>query len=103
MACQVENQKLDLCITEDDEATLILSGKNSVSLIGLLQTTDPDFQPDEEDDNGFGDIFRFRDPTDNEYLGGFELRHFGLAPQLSDFDTIDLRKEETSEEEKKLK
>ncbi|KAF7721231.1 hypothetical protein EC973_005093 [Apophysomyces ossiformis] len=99
---QAENQKLDIYITEDDDATLTVTGKNSISLVGQLRTTDPDFEPDDEDDS-YGDAFRFRDPTDNQYLGGFELRHFGLAPQLSDFDKIDLRKEESSEEDKKLK
>ncbi|KAI8096647.1 uncharacterized protein BX664DRAFT_324529 [Halteromyces radiatus] len=85
---------------------LLVSGPNSVSLTGrLFDNDDEDFQLDEEDeDDDTSGMLQFRDPSDNRFLGGFELRHFGLGspPLMPTCDNINLRQEETTEEEKVL-
>jgi hypothetical protein len=68
--------------------------------------------PDEEDDDyedmedeqtdEFGTL-AFRDPTDNEFLGGFELRHFNLAPNVPGYDKLNLREQEETMEDSVLK
>lgn len=73
------------------------------ALLGSLEDED-DISDDDTSDDDIVNYGRnqFRDVSDNRFLGGFELRHFGLAPQVSLFDKIDLRKEETCDEDKKL-
>ncbi|ORX54480.1 hypothetical protein DM01DRAFT_1335623 [Hesseltinella vesiculosa] len=47
----------------------------------------------------------FRDPADRRFLLGFELRHFRLAPQYEaawNMDDIDLRQEESDDEDATL-
>ncbi|KAI9025338.1 hypothetical protein CLU79DRAFT_833992 [Phycomyces nitens] len=94
---KVENQPLHILLTEEDEATIRVSGVNPISLTGTVEL-DQDFIPDEDEEDSHGSL-QFRDPSDNTFLGGFELRHFGLAQQNSSFDKVDLRKEETSLED----
>ncbi|KAL0077252.1 hypothetical protein F4703DRAFT_1882884 [Phycomyces blakesleeanus] len=98
IADNVENQPLRIFLTEEDEATIRVSGANSISLTGTVER-DEDFTPEEDEDADSHGSLQFRDPSDNTFLGGFELRHFGLAQQNSMFDKVDLRKEETSLEE----
>lgn len=59
-----------------------------------------DMDDDEADDFG---TMAFRDPTDNEFLGGFELRHFNLAPNIPGYDAVDLRQQEKDIEDSLLK
>lgn len=63
---------------------------------------DTDEEEEEEEVVTYSGRHMFRDISDDRFLGGFELRHFGLAPQISFHDKIDLRKEETSEDDKEL-
>lgn len=66
---------------------------------------DRDFQPDEDDDDDDASgMMQFRDPSDNRFLSGFELRHFGLGspPLMPVYDDIDLRQEEQTPEDKSL-
>ena len=64
---------------------------------------DDEFIPEEdEEEDDYGPV-QFRDPTDQNFLGGFELRHFGLEPHNPYYpDKIDLRKEESDEEDTML-
>ncbi|KAI8356133.1 hypothetical protein EDC96DRAFT_576870 [Choanephora cucurbitarum] len=71
----------------------------------------PDLADDDDDDyedemdpsqDDYGTL-AFRDPTDNDLLGGFELRHFNLVPNAPGFDKVDLRAEEQDIEETLLK
>ncbi|ORZ16879.1 hypothetical protein BCR42DRAFT_413376 [Absidia repens] len=102
----VQEQKLDLSFTEDMiDCVLLVTGTNAISLTGFLHDEDEDFQLDEEDEEEDGSgMLQFRDPSDNRFLGGFELRHFGLgSPPLTPvYDNIDLRKEEITPEDKSL-
>jgi hypothetical protein len=67
---------------------------------------DKDFQPDEndDDDDEVAGMMQFRDLSDNRFLSGFELRHFGLGspPLMPAYDNIDLRQEEKTPEDKSL-
>ncbi|KAI7865440.1 hypothetical protein BDF14DRAFT_1883547 [Spinellus fusiger] len=98
---KIENQACRIHLAEEDEATLSVSGVNTMALLGTLEV-DSDFIPEEEELEDTHGSLQFRDPSDNTFLGGFELRHFGLAQQNSPLDAIDLRKEETSSEERAL-
>ncbi|KAI9265832.1 hypothetical protein EDC94DRAFT_47219 [Helicostylum pulchrum] len=60
-----------------------------------------DDEEDEEDADNYGSL-AFRDPNDNEYLGGFELRHFNLGPKIPGYDNINLRKEEKDDQDTQL-
>ncbi|CAO3618103.1 unnamed protein product [Cunninghamella echinulata] len=104
-------QKLNLCFNEENDGDCILtvSGVNTISLLGNVIEDDEDYEYEEEDeDEDDRGTLQFRDPSDNRFLGGFELRHFGIEDedsQLSAFlpnDNIDLRKEEQSEDDKLL-
>lgn len=61
-----------------------------------------DLDDDEEPGDNYGSL-AFRDPTDNEFLGGFELSHFKLVPSIPGYDEVDLRKEEQDVNETSLK
>ncbi|CAO3587654.1 unnamed protein product [Absidia cylindrospora] len=103
----VQEQKLDVSFTEDMiDCMLLVTGTNAISLTGFLHDEDEDFQLDEEDEEeDSSGMLQFRDPSDNRFLGGFELRHFGLgSPPLRPVydDKIDLRKEEITPEDKLL-
>ncbi|ORZ03850.1 hypothetical protein BCR43DRAFT_484085 [Syncephalastrum racemosum] len=62
---------------------------------------DEDFIPDEddEDDEDDGGMLRFYDPSDTRFMGGFQLEHF-LGPSTEDH--INLRREESTEEDRLL-
>ncbi|KAI8988095.1 hypothetical protein BDF20DRAFT_305550 [Mycotypha africana] len=62
---------------------------------------DEDYMFMDEDSDEFGTL-AFRDPTDNEFLGGFELRHFNLAPDVPGFKKVDLRSQEDSIQDTQL-
>ncbi|CAO3625487.1 unnamed protein product [Cunninghamella blakesleeana] len=109
----VQEQKLDISFNEENDSDCILTvtGVNSISLIGNLieeeDDDDDDYEYEEdEDDEGGGSMLQFRDPSDNRFLGGFELRHFGLEVDTElpgiPVDDIDLRKEEENEEDRSL-
>lgn len=74
-----------------------------------LPDDDDDDYFDEDDDDELEEgtdhygTLAFRDPNDNEYLGGFELSHFNLGPKIPGLHTVDLRKEEKDEEDTCLK
>ncbi|KAI7898258.1 uncharacterized protein BX663DRAFT_525718 [Cokeromyces recurvatus] len=134
---EVEHQMLSQCFITEDEATLIVTGANSVNLIGTIEKYEmedssegdeeneletltgapryanylsdllgPDLPDEDEDEyedemeemDEFGTL-AFRDPTDNSFLGGFELRHFNLAPQVPGFERVNLREQEESVED----
>lgn len=62
---------------------------------------DEDFFPDEDDDeDDDGGMLQFYDPSDTRFMGGFQLEHF-LGPSTD--DRIDLRREESTEEDRLLK
>ncbi|KAL9539768.1 hypothetical protein MBANPS3_010074 [Mucor bainieri] len=95
---------------EDDEERETITGQpryaNYLSdLLGpdLPDEDDDDYEDmdDDEDGDDFGTM-AFRDPTDNEFLGGFELRHFKLAPHVPGFDVVDLREQEEDAEDTQL-
>ncbi|KAI9472041.1 MAG: hypothetical protein EXX96DRAFT_582696 [Benjaminiella poitrasii] len=67
----------------------------------LPDDDDEDYEDDDEDMDEFGTL-AFRDPTDNSFLGGFELRHFNLAPQVPGFEKINLREQEETTEDSLL-
>jgi hypothetical protein len=68
----------------------------------LPDEDDDDYEDDSEDVDDYGSL-AFRDPTDNEFLGGFELRHFNLAPNVAGFEKVDLREQEETIEDSLLK
>ncbi|KAI9278230.1 hypothetical protein BDA99DRAFT_491508 [Phascolomyces articulosus] len=103
---KTEQQSLDVYFKDVDEPTLLLTGVNPINITGnIIQEDDeyiPDGEDEEDEEDGYGPI-QFRDPSDQNFLGGFELRHFGLEPQYSFYpDKIDLRKEEEDEEDVRL-
>ncbi|KAG2224425.1 hypothetical protein INT45_002964, partial [Circinella minor] len=101
---EIEQQSLDVYFKDVDEPTLILTGVNSINITGNIVQDDDEFIPseEEEDEDDYGPV-QFRDPSDQNFLGGFELRHFGLEPHSPYYpDTIDLRKEESDEEDTML-
>ncbi|KAI8327915.1 hypothetical protein BC941DRAFT_446018 [Chlamydoabsidia padenii] len=103
-------QKLNFSLSEEMiDCTLLVTGANAISLTGQVyddDDDDDDFQLDEDDmeDEDDSGMLQFRDPSDNRFLGGFELRHFGLGspPLMPVYDDIDLRKEEKTLEDKSL-
>lgn len=105
-----DDQQTDSEEEEEDEERETITGQPRYSGY-LSDLLGPDL-PDEEDDDyedmdteeadDYGTL-AFRDPTDNEYLGGFELRHFNLVPNAKGFEKVDLRKQELDEEETHLK
>ncbi|CDS03539.1 hypothetical protein LRAMOSA00941 [Lichtheimia ramosa] len=102
-----EQQAFNLYFDESDEATFKLEGKNSITLTGVTQDIDQEFIPEDDDefmldDNDDG-RFRFCDTSDKRFMGGMELRHFGLVPHSGfEQDQIDLRADEDTNEEKML-
>ncbi|SAM02594.1 hypothetical protein [Absidia glauca] len=108
---RVDQQKLNLALNEDMlDCTLHVTGVNEIVLTGQVcddnDDDDKDFQPDEndDDDDEVAGMMQFRDLSDNRFLSGFELRHFGLGspPLMPVYDNIDLRKEEKTPEDKSL-
>ncbi|KAI8377922.1 uncharacterized protein BYT42DRAFT_361737 [Radiomyces spectabilis] len=127
----VEFQALQHYFTPLDKAILVVSGKSPVTVTGTfypyededesqamqdIQATQlptylsdllgDDLPSDDSEDefegaDAFGPL-QFRDPTDNRFLGGFQLCHFGLSNQFLPFDDINLRKEEESQEDTQL-
>ncbi|CEP17435.1 hypothetical protein [Parasitella parasitica] len=84
---------------DDERETITGQPRYANYLSDLLGPDLPDDDDDdyEDDDPYDADEFgtmAFRDPTDNEFLGGFELRHFNLAPNMPGFDDVDLRQQE---------
>lgn len=61
-----------------------------------------DIEDDEDDQDAHGTT-AFRDVTDNSFLGGFELRHFNLAPQVKGYEKVNLREQEEDMEDTLLK
>lgn len=95
---------------EEDEERETITGQpryaNYLSdLLGpdLPDEDDDDYEDMDDDDeaDNYGTM-AFRDPTDNEFLGGFELRHFNLAPNIPGYDVVDLRQQEKDAEDTKL-
>lgn len=86
-----------------------LTRENSaITLTGLTQDDDQEFIPEDDDDEFMLDDndgrFRFCDTSDKRFMGGMELRHFGLVPHSGfEQDQIDLRADEDTNEEKMLK
>lgn len=100
----------DMDQDEDDEERETITGQpryaNYLSdLLGpdLPDDDDDDYEDMDDDDEAddFGTM-AFRDPTDNEFLGGFELRHFNLAPNIPGYDAVDLRQQEKDAEDTQL-
>ncbi|KAG2214327.1 hypothetical protein INT47_000883 [Mucor saturninus] len=87
---------------EEEEETISGQPRYPAYLSDLLgpdlpEDDDEDYEDDEDDDEEQGDnhgSLAFRDPTDNEFLGGFELSHFQLVPSIPGYDDIDLRQDE---------
>ncbi|KAI8377908.1 uncharacterized protein BYT42DRAFT_605479 [Radiomyces spectabilis] len=117
--CSLSNnlteQPLDIRFAEDDEAILTVRGVHSVTLSGDYVKEDPDFElsfeeleevqeelEQEERELRRLNKLRFRDTEDQRFLEGFDLSHFGLASPNSEHDTVNLREEEETEEERKL-
>lgn len=97
--------------SEEDEERETITGQPRYAeylsdLLGpdLPDDDDEDYMDDEEDEetDNYGSL-AFRDPTDNEYLGGFELRHFNIGPKIPGYDILNLRKEEKDSEDTELK
>ncbi|RCH80187.1 hypothetical protein CU098_007734, partial [Rhizopus stolonifer] len=65
----------------------------------------PDLPDEEDDDYQFEQMaddygtLAFRDPSDNDFLGGFELRHFNLVPNYPGFEKVDLREQEKTKDD----
>lgn len=109
-----ENQG-SLVETEDDDEDVLetVTGEphyaNYLSdLLGpdLPDDDDEDYEDMEDDYDESQDehgTTAFRDVTDNTFLGGFELRHFNLAPHVPGYERIDLRQEEENMEDSLLK
>ncbi|CDH48515.1 predicted protein [Lichtheimia corymbifera JMRC:FSU:9682] len=102
-----EQQAFNLYFDESDEATFKLEGTNAITLTGLTQDDDQEFIPEDDDDEFMLDDndgrFRFCDTSDKRFMGGMELRHFGLVPHSGfEQDQIDLRADEDTNEEKML-
>lgn len=83
---------------------------SAITLTGLTQDDDDqEFIPEDDDDEFMLDDnddgrFRFCDTSDKRFMGGMELRHFGLVPHSGfEQDQIDLRADEDTNEEKMLK
>ncbi len=95
---------------EEDEERETITGQPRYpgylsDLLGpdLPDEEDDDYEDmDAEDTDEFGTL-AFRDPTDNELLGGFELRHFNLVPNAAGFEKVNLREQEEDEDETYLK
>lgn len=101
------NQDQDMDDSDEDEERETITGQpryaNYLSdLLGpdLPDDDDDDYEDMDDDDeaDSFGTM-AFRDPTDNEFLGGFELRHFNLAPNIPGYEVVDLRKQEKDAED----
>ncbi|GAN10614.1 hypothetical protein MAM1_0376c10158 [Mucor ambiguus] len=103
------NEDQDMDESEEDEERETITGQpryaNYLSdLLGpdLPDEDDDDYEDmDDDEADDFGTM-AFRDPTDNEFLGGFELRHFNLAPNVPGYDVVDLRKQEKDAEDTRL-
>lgn len=95
---------------DDDDERETISGQPMYSgylsdLLGpdLPDEDDEDYEDMEaENQDEFGTL-AFRDPTDNDFIGGFELRHFNLAPNVAGFQKVDLRAQEETIEDTLLK
>ncbi|ORX49483.1 hypothetical protein DM01DRAFT_1338155 [Hesseltinella vesiculosa] len=108
---KVESQSLNMYFSPEDQACeLVVTGSNSIELLGQLHVIDEDDDEDDEDFvldededmDEFGTL-QFRDPSDNQFLGGFELHHFGLgSPPPFMNDHINLREQEETPEDKAL-
>ncbi|KAI9279172.1 hypothetical protein BY458DRAFT_584974 [Sporodiniella umbellata] len=65
----------------------------------------PDLPDEDDEDYHFEQMsddygtLAFRDPSDNDFLGGFELRHFNLVPNYPGFEKVDLREQEKTQED----
>ncbi|KAI8982638.1 hypothetical protein BDB01DRAFT_851125 [Pilobolus umbonatus] len=131
---KVEQQTLSHLFVASDGAILKLEGSLPVTLIGeqytkeketvsghphypnylsdllgpdLPDEDDADYEEDseeEEEGDAYGSL-AFRDPSDNRYLGGFQLHHFNIEPQpqIRGIEKLNLRKEEKTLEDTLLK
>ncbi|KAI7878919.1 hypothetical protein K492DRAFT_238248 [Lichtheimia hyalospora FSU 10163] len=109
-------QAFNLFFSEADYPVFKLEGTNSMVFTGLTQDDfDREFLPDDDEDdedyecdemmqdNNDDGRFRFCDTSDKRFMGGMELRHFGLVPHSGfEHDQIDLRAEEDTNDEKML-
>ncbi|KAI8062324.1 uncharacterized protein B0P05DRAFT_245769 [Gilbertella persicaria] len=93
---------------DDEEADTVTGQPTYMNYLSDLLGPDLD---DEDDDDYEEDMdmsqddygtLAFRDPSDNAFLGGFELRHFNLMPNLPGFEKEDLREQEQDVEESLL-
>lgn len=95
---------------EDERETISGQPRYPAYLSDLLgpdlpEDDDDDYEDDDDDEepsDNHGSL-AFRDPNDNELLGGFELSHFKLAPSIPGYDDLDLREEEQDMNETFLK
>lgn len=104
-----EDQDMEEEDEDEDEERETITGQPRYpeylsDLLGpdLPDEDDDDYQDESEDVDDYGTL-AFRDPTDNEFLGGFELRHFNLAPDVAGFEKVDLREQEETLEDAMLK
>ncbi|KAG1455729.1 hypothetical protein G6F46_004303 [Rhizopus delemar] len=87
---------------DDDERETITGQPRYANYLSDL--LGPDL-PDEDEDDEFEQMsddygtLAFRDPTDNDLLGGFELRHFNLVPNYPGFEEVNLREQEETVED----
>ncbi|CAO3586256.1 unnamed protein product [Absidia cylindrospora] len=76
--------------TDEDESDYVDKDESSDEGEGDMELDEDDFGP-----------LQYRDPKDKEFLLGFELRHFELDND-SGLDNINLRHEETTQEDTTL-
>ncbi|CAO3676025.1 unnamed protein product [Rhizopus microsporus] len=90
--------------SDDEELTVTGEPRYANYLSDLLgpdlpdEDEDDDFSSYEQNADAYGTL-AFRDPRDNQFLGGFELRHFNLAPNFPGFEKVNLREQEETEED----
>ncbi|KAI8061180.1 hypothetical protein BC940DRAFT_322738 [Gongronella butleri] len=105
-----DSQQLNLCISKYDQIVhLCASGPSPIVVMGQLYDLGDDDEDDadfmlDEDDEEEDSTLQFRDPSDERFLGGFELHHFGLGEPTSPYmnDHINLREQEDNPEEAAL-
>lgn len=95
---------------DDEEEEETVTGEPTYANY-LSDLLGPDLADDDDDDyeeemdysqDNYGTL-AFRDPTDNDLIGGFELRHFNLVPNDPDSENVDLRAQEEDLEDTLLK
>jgi hypothetical protein len=107
---EVDQGDMELMDTEEDSLETVTGEPRYANylsdLLGPdLPEDDDDEYEDLDDDDGQDEhgTTAFRDVTDNTLLGGFELRHFNLAPHVNGYEKINLREQEEDMEDSLLK